>query len=243
MAAKTLQRFYKHATTEPAEDGLAVLLDGRPVRTPAQRVPLVVPTAPLARAIAAEWDSQGEEVRPAEMPLTALACTGHDVARPRRDELVDSLARYAETDLVCYRVDSPQSLARRQQATWQPLLDWAALAYDARLNVTTGILPAKQPAQALQALRRAVESLDDMHLAALSASVQAAGSLVIGLALVNRQVDAAQAFHAAELESTYQIEAWGEDAEAMQRREALRAELEAARTFVDLLSCDDGSRL
>jgi len=243
MAAKTLQRFYKHATAQPAEDGVAVLLDGRPMRTPAQRVPLVVPTTPLARAIAAEWDSQGKEVRPAEMPLTALACTAHDVARPRRDELVDGLARYAETDLVCYRVDSPATLAQRQQATWQPLLDWVALAYDARLNVTTGILPAEQPAQALQALRRAVESLDDMHLAALSASVQAAGSLVVGLALVNRHIDASHAFRAAELESTYQIEAWGEDAEAMERREALRDELEAARTFVDLLTCDDGSRV
>ncbi len=243
MAAKTLQRFYKQATAEPAEDGVAVLLDGRPVRTPAQRVPLVVPTAPLARAIAAEWDSQGEEVRPAEMPLTALACTAHDVARPRRDELVDSLARYAETDLVCYRVHAPEALAQRQQAIWQPLLDWVALAYDARLNVTTGILPAEQPPQALQALRRAVEALDDMHMAALSASVQAAGSLVIGLALVNREIDAAQAFRAAELESTYQIEAWGEDAEATRRREGLHDELGAARAFVGLLACDKRSRV
>lgn len=235
MAERTIQRFYKTATATRADDGYAVTLDGRPVKTPGTRADLVVPTAALARAVAGEWDAQGETVRPADMPLTALACTALDTVRTQREALIEALVRYGETDLVCYRVPAPAALAERQQALWQPLLDWAALTYDARLDVTTGILPARQPPAALQALREAVRGYDDMRLAAVSAAVRAAGSLILALALVEGRMTAADAFEAAELEATFQIEQWGEDAEAQARRRTLAAELEAVERFVRAL--------
>lgn len=235
MAEKTIRRFYKTAAARPADNGVAVLLDERPVKTPQTRADLVCPTRALAEAVAAEWAEQGETVDPTDMPMTALACTALDTARTRRDELVAGIARYAETDLLCYRVSEPRVLAERQQALWQPLLDWAALTYDARLNVTTAILPAEQPPEATQALAAAVAELDDMRLAALSSAVLAAGSVVIGLAMVHGRIDAADAFEAAEVEATFQIEEWGEDAEAARRRAALQRELDAVERFVGLL--------
>lgn len=236
MTRKTIQRFYQTAATRAADDGIAVVLDGRPVKTPQTRVDLVVPTRALAEAIADEWSGQRETVDPRDMPLIALACTALDTVRTRRNDLVASIARYAETDLLCYRVPAPQTLADRQQTLWQPLLDWAALTYDARLNVTTGILPVEQPADAVQALAAATARLDDMRLAALSAAVDAAGSLILGLALVERRITAMTAFDAAEVEASFQIEEWGADAEAMRRRETLQAELEAVERFIRLLS-------
>lgn len=236
MTAKTFKRFYNSATVAPGDEGYAVVLDGRAVKTPGSRAELIVPCEPLAAALAEEWDRQGEQVRPETMPLTALACTALDVARPRHAELVEGIARYAETDVVCYRVEEPRVLAQRQQDRWQPLLDWLALRYDSRLNVTTGILPVRQPDEALNALRSGVAQFDEMRLAALSASVKASGSLVIGLAVLAGELDAEGAFDAAELESTFQIEHWGEDAEALRRRAALREELRAAHRFVDLLA-------
>jgi chaperone required for assembly of F1-ATPase len=233
---RSFQRFYTDAAASARDDGYAVTLDGRPVKTPGARVDLTLPTEPLARAVAQEWADQGEQVEPRTMPLTALACTAHDVAVPRREDLVTGIARYAETDLVCYRAPQPKALAEREQAAWQPLLDWLALSYDARLNTTTGILPVEQPEEAKQALHTAVERFDAMHLAALSSATHAAGSLVVGLALVEGRLTAAQAFEAAEVERTYQIEQWGEDREAAEERETIKRDLDSAERFVGLLA-------
>lgn len=235
MTARSFQRFYTAAAVTEADEGHAVVLDRRTVKTPQRRVPLTLPTRPLAEAVAAEWDEQGDTVKPAEMPLTALAFTAHDVAAPQRDGLVEGLARYADTEMVCYRAPQPEALARREQELWQPLLDWLALTYDARLNTTTGILPIEQPAAAKQALTAAIAELDPMRLAAVSSSTRAAGSLVVALALLERRLDAAQAFEAAEVERSFQIEQWGEDAEAAELRRSVWADLEGADRFLRLL--------
>jgi chaperone required for assembly of F1-ATPase len=233
---RSFNRFYTDAGTSDRAEGHAVTLDGRPVKTPGARVDLTVPTRPLAEAIAGEWAAQGEQVDPRSMPLTALACTAHDVAVPQRAELVKGIARYAETDLVCYRAPRPEALAAREQQAWQPLLDWLALTFDARLNTTTGIRPIDQPPEARRALTNAVERLDAMRLAALSSTVHASGSIVVGLALLEGRLTAAQAFEAAEVERTYQIEQWGEDAEEARERASLQQDLDAAERFLTLLA-------
>ena len=228
-----IKRFYKEVDVIGESEGVAVTLDGRAVRTPA-KAKLALPTEALARAIAAEWSGQGAEVQPAAMPLMQLACTALDTVAANRDRVVGDVASYGEHELLCYWTADQPELAARQQAQWQPLLDWAALTLDAPLTVTKGVAPVVQPPQAMSALAAAVTG-DDFELMALAAAVQAAGSLVIGLALCRGEIDAAAAFEAAQLEESYQIELWGEDREALERREAIRAELVAARRFLDLL--------
>ena len=235
MTTTTMTRFYTAAASSTVDDGYAVTLDGRTVKTPKRRCPLVVPSAPLAEAIAAEWAAQDTTVDPATMPLTALASTALDLAGHRSD-LVSAIARHGETDPVCYWVPEHGTLRQRQQTHWQPLLDWVALTYDARLNVTTGILPVSQPRDATKALADAVDALEDFRLAALSSAVAATTSLVIGLALLDRRIDADTAFDTAELESTFQIEQWGEDAEAADRRARIHTDLHAVERFRDALA-------
>jgi chaperone required for assembly of F1-ATPase len=229
-----MKRVYKAATSGRAEGGWHVAIDGRPMRTPG-RNPLIVPSAALAAAIAAEWDAQQDEVRPATMPLTRLAATAIDRTGPQRHRVVDEVANYAGTDLVCYRADHPPALAARQQAVWQKLLDWATARYDAALRVTTGVVPTTQSEAALLAFATAVAAQDDFALTALHTLTAACGSLVIALALLEGEVDAAAAFAASQLDESFQIEAWGEDAEATARRQALAADIEAAARFVALL--------
>src|SRR5271167_249233 len=129
-----MKRFYQRAETVAAADGYRVALDGKPIKTPSKQA-LVVPSAALAAAIAAEWDAQQEEVRPARMPLTRLAGTAIDRVTPQREVIVQQIADYAGTDLVCYRALHPPELAKRQQALWQPLVDWAVRHYDAPLEI------------------------------------------------------------------------------------------------------------
>jgi chaperone required for assembly of F1-ATPase len=230
-----MRRVYKCVAARPVEGGWGVFLDGRPLRTPAKRE-LTVPSEGLAEAIAAEWDAQETDIRPHTMPMTRLAATALDRTAAARDEIVAEIANYASTDLVCYRAEQPPALAARQHEAWQPLIDWAARRYDAGLAVTAGIVPQPQSPVALKAFAGVVASFDEFRLTALQALTSACGSLVIALALAEGRLDAEAAFATSQLDETFQIEAWGEDAEAMKRRAVLADDIRAAAHFLELLS-------
>jgi chaperone required for assembly of F1-ATPase len=229
-----MKRFYREAGIVPAAHGFGIALDGKPVKTPAKR-DLVVPTKALAAQLAAEWNTQAGEVRPALMPLTQLANTAVDRVMPQRALVVRQIADYAGTDLVCYRAGRPPELAARQQAVWQPLVDWAVLRYDAPLAITAGVIPVAQPPASLYAFAAAVGEHDDFALAALHLATAACGSLVIALALIEGRLDAEAAFAASQLDESFQIEAWGADPEQAQRRQGLAADIAAAARFLALL--------
>jgi chaperone required for assembly of F1-ATPase len=229
-----MKRFYQKAEPVQRASGYGITLDGKPMKTPGKR-DLVVPNEALAAAIAEEWNAQQGEVQSATMPLTRLATTTVDRVATQRDAIIRQTANYAATDLVCYRATHPPALATRQQAVWQPLIDWAVLRYDAPLVITSGVIPKSQPAASLRALALAVAEQDDFALTALHAATAACGSLIIALALLEGQLDAQQAFAASQLDESFQIEAWGEDAEQAERRRALAADIQAAARFISLL--------
>jgi chaperone required for assembly of F1-ATPase len=229
-----VKRVYKKVETRQSDGGFGVTLDGRPMRTPGKRE-MIVPNTALADAIASEWDAQQGEIRPQTMPLTRLAATALDRTSEHRDKVIAEVANYAGTDLVCYRADYPPALTARQQTAWQPLIDWAMQRFDASLAVTSGIIPTVQSPTSLKAFTSAVSAHDDFHLTALHALTTACGSLVIGLAVMEGRLDAETAFAASQLDESFQIEAWGEDTEAVARRAALAADIASAARFVELL--------
>lgn len=236
MLSKTIKRFYKDVAVHDAGSaGFSVQLDGKGVKTPGAR-PLAVPSRALAEAIAEEWRRQDEQVRPSSMPLTQLASTCLDRVGPEREHITQQLMNYVDTDLLCYRAAGPADLAARQTAVWQPVLDWAAQGLDAPLLTTTGLSAVAHPPASVAALRRHLDGLDDWRLTALQSASVAMGSVVLGLALEAGRLDAEAAYQASQLDETYQIEQWGEDWEAADRRALLRADIQAAELFLTLLS-------
>jgi chaperone required for assembly of F1-ATPase len=229
-----MKRFYRKAEPVLRAGGYGITLDGKPIKTPNKR-DLVVPNRALATVIAEEWNAQQSEVRAATMPLTRLATTTVDRVATQRDTIVQQTANYAATDLVCYRATHPPALAARQQAVWQPLIDWAVLRYDAPLTVTSGVIPKSQSAASLRAFAAAVAEHEDFALTALHVATAACGSLIIALALLEGQLDAQQAFNVSQLDESFQIEGWGEDPEQAARRRALATDIEAAAQFISLL--------
>jgi chaperone required for assembly of F1-ATPase len=227
-----MKRFYKLAVVAEAPGGYTIVLDGKPIRTPA-KAPLVVRSRLLADAIASEWQAQAADIKPTALPLTRIAGAAIDLVAQRREQIVDDIVKYAGTDLVCYRAVEPTELAVRQHRTWQKHLDWASGCY-APLVVTTGVTPVTQAPEALAAYRRAIAAYDDMMLTALHLATTALGSLVLALALIEMRIDAEEAFATAELDQTFQIERWGEDAEAMARRAAVRGDVALAARFAAL---------
>lgn len=229
-----LKRFYRETAVERVDGRIAVTLDGRPVRTPLRRL-LVLPTEPLAEAIAAEWDAQGETVKPDTMPMTQFASTAIDRVSDRRGAVVDQVAGYGGSDLLCYRAEGPAELVARQAKSWQPLLDWAARHLGAGLTVTEGVMAVEQPPEALSALRAAVAAQDDFGLVALHDLTTALGSVVLALAVERREIAAEGAWRASIIDELWQAEKWGRDEEAEQRRARLRESVLVAARFLALL--------
>ena len=232
--ARAMKRFYERAAASPEEGAVAILLDGRPVRTPA-RNPLRVPTEELAEAIAGEWNAQGEKIDPAAMPLTGLANAAIDRVAPDPAAFGRTLAEYGESDLLCYRAEGPQSLVERQGRIWDPLLGWARTRFGIEFETTQGVMHRRQPPRAVEQLARAVAARGPFQLAGLAPLVTIAGSLIIALALAEGAIGLETAWDSAMLDEAWQAEQWGADPLAAASLENRRREFEAAYLFLTLL--------
>lgn len=225
-----MKRFWKQV--DIAEGGIA--LDGKPVRTPG-RAPLTLPTPALAEAVAEEWRAVAETIDPRTMPLTGLANAAIDRIAADPAPFAAGLARYGESDLLCYRAAEPEPLVARQQAAWDPLLDWARGRYDVHFETVTGIIHRAQPPATLARLGEAVAALDPFRLAGLSPVVTVSGSLVAALALLEGAADAEAVWRAAQIDEAWQEEQWGSDDLALRARAAHRADFDAGARFLSLL--------
>lgn len=230
------RRFYREVGTAPAGEGHGVLLDGRPVRTPAKAA-LVLPTAALAAAVADEWRAQAEVVDPELMPLTRLSNSAIDGVAAAMDATAAEIAKFAETDLVCYRAADPAALVEAQAAAWDPVLAFARDALGARFVRAEGIVYVEQPAAARGAVRDAVDAIarapaGPFRLAALSVMTSLTGSVLLALAVARGRLGPEDAWAAAHVDEDYQARQWGRDEEAALRLERRWRDMEAnARAF------------
>lgn len=212
-----------------------VRLDGKPVRTPG-RVPLALPTDGTAEAIADEWRAVGETVDPRAMPLTGLANAAIDRIAPDTGGFAAGLAKYGESDLLYYRAASPDELVARQEAAWNPLLDWARRRYDVHFETVAGVMHRTQPPATITRLAEATAALDAFALAGLAPIVTITGSLVAALALTEGAADADTVWTAAQIDEDWQAELWGEDTLAAEARALRRRDFDAGVRFLALLS-------
>jgi chaperone required for assembly of F1-ATPase len=231
MSGWKAKRFWKETAVEPVGGGFTVTLDGRPVRTPA-KAPFVLPTRAMAEAAAAEWEAQEGEIRPETMPVTRMANSAIDTVADSHAEVVAIVAAYGETDLTCYRAEAPAELVALQAAGWDPLLDWAEAALDARLRPVAGVMHLTQEAAVLERLAAEVAAFDPFALAAFHDLVALSGSLVIGFAAARGHMEAEALWALSRLDEDWQAEQWGLDEEAAEHAALKRkAFLDAAHIF------------
>jgi chaperone required for assembly of F1-ATPase len=224
----------KRFWTDVAIVDRGILLDGRPLKTPA-RAELRLPNDAVATAIAEEWRAVDGMIDPRAMPVTGLANAAIDRVAPDVAAFADGLARYAQADLLCYRASHPTELIAVQGETWDPPLDWARSRYAIEFVVTGGIVHVDQPPETVARLTAALATRDAFHLAALSPLITLSGSLVLSLALAEGAMTEQQAWDAAELDELWQAEHWGEDSLATTMREDKRRDFRAAARLLALL--------
>ncbi|HEV7462978.1 MAG TPA: ATP12 family protein [Methyloceanibacter sp.] len=232
------KRFYKEVAIEDrGADGIAIalLLDGKPVRTPG-KAPLVLPARDLAAAVAEEWRAQGERIDPETMPLTRLANSAIDGVRGREDAVIADILAHAGSDLLCYRADGPKGLVAAQSKHWDPVLAWAKSTLKAPLRLAEGIVHVAQPKSALQGIKRELEGLDAFRLAALHGMTSLTGSALLALAVALQRLTPEEAWKAAHVDEAWEISQWGEDEDAAARRANRWRDFAAASRMLKLLT-------
>ncbi len=226
------RRFYKDVSVVPTDEGFGLALDGKPVRTPA-RTPLAVSNKILAEALAEEWRGQGEHINPATMPKTRLVNTALDGVAREMDAVTAEIAKFAGSDLLCYRAETPENLIEAQNAAWNPILDFFREQFAARFICAEGVIYVAQPEETVATIRRAVAALAEgkggaLKLAALHVMTTLTGSALIALALAQGRLSLDEAWAAAHVDEDYQSRLWGADDEAQARRAARLAEMRSA---------------
>ena len=227
------RRFYKEATVQQRDGGCLLLLDGRPAKSPGGNH-FALPGVAAARALADEWSAQGETIDPAAMPLTRIVNSAIDGVARHLDATLEEIAGYAGADLVCYRSAGPTALVEAQAAAWDPILDFAREKLGAHLVCAEGVVYIEQPEPARAAAAEAVARIGDAGaaapfvLATLQVMTTLSGSVLIALGVALGALSFQDAWRAAHVDEDFEIAAWGEDAEAMCRREGQWREFEAA---------------
>ena len=226
------QRFYERAGASPIAGGYAVCLDHKSVHTPAGCV-LAAPAAALAEAIAAEWEAQQGPINPAKMPLTRLANAIIDGVADSPGPVAAEIEKYLASDLLCYRAAGPRQLRERQARLWDPILDWARTALDADFVLGEGVVHVTQPERAIKAAAAAIPG-DPWRLGAVCTATTLTGSALLALALLRGRLSAEAAWQAAHVDEDWNIEQWGSDEMALERRAFRFAEFQAAATVLQL---------
>jgi chaperone required for assembly of F1-ATPase len=230
MRPQLRRRFYERVEIEAVDDAFRIVLDGRPVRTPARHA-LAAPTRALAQALAAEWEAQRDVVDPARMPLTRLANTIIDGVVEAPGAVAAEVERYLACDLVFYRASAPAGLVARQGAAWDPVLAWARDALGARFVLAEGIVFVTQPPQALAAAGAAIPRAP-WPLGAVHSMTTLTGSALIALAVAAGALSVDAAWAAAHVDEDWNMDFWGRDELAMQRRDTRFADMQAAGTVL-----------
>jgi chaperone required for assembly of F1-ATPase len=226
------KRFWKTVDVTEADGIYSVTLDDRPVKTPAKN-PLSLPTRALAELIAAEWDAQTEKVDPTTMPVMRGSNAAIDKVAVQHAEVADMLAAYGDSDLLCYRADSPAGLVARQAEAWDPLLDWANTQFGGRLQVYSGVMHAPQDPVLLAAMAKRVHDMSNFEMAGFHDLVSLSGSLVIGFAAAWDHIPAEQLWDISRVDEDWQAEQWGVDDEAAESAGIKRESFLNAKQFFD----------
>jgi chaperone required for assembly of F1-ATPase len=233
------RRFYREATVVEKDGAYGLTLDARPVRTPARHA-LFAPTRALAEALADEWRAQADIVDPAHMPLTRLANSIVDGVAQAAPAVRTEIEKYLGTDLVFYRAASPDGLVARQAAAWDPLLAWARQALGAQFEVADSLVFVTQPEAAMAAAAAALpDDTTDVRnvwrLGALHSVTTLTGSALIAIALYRGHIGVTDAWAAAHVDEDWNMDFWGRDEIAMERRAFRFAEMAAAGAVMALL--------
>jgi chaperone required for assembly of F1-ATPase len=226
--AQLPRRFYKQVAVAEKEEIHVVMLDGKPVRTPAKAL-LGSSSPAVANAMAEEWRDQKERIDSMTMPVTRLVNTAIDGEAGDMQAVKEDIVRFASSDMLCYRTDGPDTLDELHRHHWDPLIEWAQIALGARFSLAQGVVYVEQPGEAMAAFNTHVGQINDpLLLAACHLVTSLTGSALIAMAVVKGERELDEAWNIAHVDEDWNVAHWGDDEEATARRANRYVDMTAA---------------
>ena len=181
-----MKKFYKSVTlTEKTDNGFGLLLDNKPVQTPARKT-FFIHSLNIAKLIVKEWEGQTDKILPQTMPVSQMAMTLIDRVIPYREKLANEILGYIDTDLICYRTDEPIQYRRVQEEKWNPFVDWFQRKFNLSLEVTSGLSPLTQSNDIHHVIQKYISSVNNAYFMALYLATLGTGSIILALAFVHK---------------------------------------------------------
>ncbi|KAI5803912.1 hypothetical protein EDC01DRAFT_478439 [Geopyxis carbonaria] len=229
-AAAAGQRFWTeaHVVAHPSDNTLRLHLDHRTLKTPLQ-APLAIPASKplLAAGIALEWNAlrrSADAARGHLVPLTQLAGRAIDLTDATREEVVQNLIRYLDTDtLLCLAPTETRKLRKRQEEALKPVLSWLRERMWPGVDIATvdgdhGFGGRRQDARTREVLMDWMRGLGAWELVGFERCVLAGKSFLVGARMVGewgsqsreRTWGVEEAARAASVEVNFQTGVWGE---------------------------------
>lgn len=220
---------FKSIEKTKVEQGFHILLDGKPMRTSAGNT--VAPAREThADAIVSEWCGVSGKINLLAMPHTRLAMAIADFDDALKAEKIAHILSYAMTDMLCFREPQDEALIKQQKASWDPWVEWIGKTFAAKFVVTSGLMPHQNHPD-LTSVESYLTGLSPIKLIALDHYVNVTGSMILGMAFLEKAISLPEVVAAAFLEEEYQAEKWGADEEAAERRRAIQQELELMASY------------
>ncbi len=234
-----MKKFYSLVSTEKQDQGIAILLDGKPIKTPAKS-DMLAPTQGLANLVMQEWADQEETVNPDSMPLTQFISTKIDRVREQRSEISEAMLKYLDTDMLCYRTDEPQDLASAQAQAWDPIIEAMQDFFKIELQTTTGLRAISHGKAANAALKAYVEKLDEDRFTIMQIVTSLSGSILTSIMFIEGDLAVEEVLAAARVEERYKdtlydAEKYGTDPMFKKKDKAALMDLQAAQAYLKAL--------
>lgn len=232
-----MKKFYKETNIKhniDAPSGYTVTLDQKEIKTPGKRT-LVLPSSKIATAVRQEWDKQDKVIYLDQMPFTKICYTTIDVVEQNREDIIQQILRYAETDLICCRANKPDDLRERQTQEWQPVLDWIEGFFKTKFLVIDSLSLQLQPETSLKNIQNWLKERSNFELTAFHRMTSLMHSIFLTIAVVENHISLEKAWYLSLLEEKYQQDKWGQTEEAQEREENNFADLKQIYQFYTLL--------
>lgn len=203
------KRFYKEVSVTSSNDKFEINLDGKRLKTPNGNV-FYVNNEPLALAIANEWDNQKEFIIRSDMHLTTLTNTAIDnPMKLDKQTVVNEILNYIESDSICFRIHEVNELFELQVKKLDPIIKWFEQRFQCKIPTTNSVELSQISMDTKQTIQRHLNSFNDWSLLGVQFATQNLKSLILTLALTQKQITVDDAVSLSRIEEEFQAGKWG----------------------------------
>ena len=211
-----------------------LLLDNKKLTTPMKKE-LVLPSEILVNELLREWDQNSDNINIDDLVFYGVLSTAIDKVNLKKDAYVNDIIDFIDTDLICYRAESPNDLIALQNKSWNPILLLIEKYIDVKIKVFKGIMPSNQDQKVHTEIKKLISNLSDVQISVLHRITNLIGSIFLSLCILKKDLLKEDAFECSFLDELWQAKNWGHEEDASIKRNKIRLELNRLIHFVNCI--------